>query len=234
LEDELKQTKQSGKLYEEAVEALHSDLETLEQENEDYKKMLKKLERNGGRVGVSPIHKIPSDMNESSGQISPLETEIAVKEHIYEEGSSEVVSKAYLGNMEQRIQYLRMIVKNLKAQNIRLTQKKTMLEAVELSDKNDPLIKFFGKRTEQSDELEARKNTKALEKEVREFNTKTLEKEVREFMAEPLIVDLSTTRSKMSSPGWHSRLNEPDVQYRMRLSKLETLVKRQNYLALVV
>lgn len=221
----MKKQKESGKLYEEAVEALHSDLEMLEQENEKYKVMLKKLEKNGSRVLASPAHKITSmemEMNDDpSPRGSPMNaSRTLIADRTYEEGTSEVVSKAYLTELEHRVQQLRMLVKSLKNQNIRLTQKKMLVSAALLSEENDPLIKYFGKTPE-------------AQAVVEETMKPSKEKELMKVLSKPLLVDLSQARSKLAPPGWKSRLNEPEYQFRLRRAELKSYLKREDQLVCV-
>ena len=53
LEEDLAKSRHQGILYEEAIEALHADLEQMEKENAQLKKVTRRLERQGGGTSHS-------------------------------------------------------------------------------------------------------------------------------------------------------------------------------------
>ncbi|KAJ3280259.1 hypothetical protein HK104_000788, partial [Borealophlyctis nickersoniae] len=57
MEEELMKTKQQSTVYEEAIEALHADLEQMEKENAQLRKAAKKLEKQAAAAGMSPSHR---------------------------------------------------------------------------------------------------------------------------------------------------------------------------------
>ena len=89
-----------------------------------------------------------------------------------------------------------------------------LVSAALLSDENDPLIKYFGKPQE----------TQVIEETMKPSK----EKELMKVLSKPLLVDLSQARSKMAPPGWKSRLNEPEYQFKLRRAELKSYLKRES------
>ncbi|KAJ3084482.1 hypothetical protein HK102_000645 [Quaeritorhiza haematococci] len=231
LEDELARSRQQEKLYEDAIESLHADLEQMEQENEKLKKMSKRFEQKGGVGSPSPLRRnLPDDdahigSPATMGIHSPIIGMMGAGPTGSAMGSAnelhESVELILDGKLASQFESLKAAVRYLRAENSRLKAARMYLSASKLFHPSDPLMRKAHKTAVRLTQPEQERTLASVALEA-----KLLVREVHALGAMPKVVDLSKALPATDKK-WQSMKNDPLYQKAIGEAGLERLVKRE-------
>ncbi|KND03013.1 uncharacterized protein SPPG_02084 [Spizellomyces punctatus DAOM BR117] len=217
LEDSLTKTKEKAKVYEEAVESLHADLEQLENENEKLRKVVKRYERQQpGVPGVVSPRSMRIDSTSDAGAGARGRSEDVMRP----EGVESVMDDSLLAQFES----LKSAVRFLRTENSRLKADKAMASSVTLFDPLDPLMRRGLRRSDilspaaQTADADSPEERESVRSPSVEDGLAQVRQEARKFARQvsliattPRVVDVTRMPAATERKWWSCR-DDPRIQ----------------------
>ncbi|TPX58768.1 hypothetical protein SpCBS45565_g07912 [Spizellomyces sp. 'palustris'] len=217
LEDSLTKTKEKAKVYEEAVESLHADLEHLENENEKLRKVVKRYERQQpGVAGVVSPRSMRVESTSDTGTGARGRSEDVMRP----EGVESVMDDSLLAQFES----LKSALRFLRTENSRLKADKAMASAVTLFDPLDPLMRRGLRRSDllspvgQTTDTDSSEERESVPPPSVEDGLAQVRQEARKFARQvsliattPRVVDVTRMPAATERKWWSCR-DDPRIQ----------------------
>ncbi|KAJ3044685.1 hypothetical protein HDV00_001089 [Rhizophlyctis rosea] len=253
LEEDLGKSKQQSVLYEEAIEALHADLEQMEKENAQLKKVARRMEKQGG--GMSPMrrpavgsfedsfHAEMEDLDNGSDEVvdGNVAAQVTIALVLDKAGNGLLIVGNHL--LFAQIESLKAALRFLRAENSRLKAHRAYVSASSLFDPSDPLMRRANTRNRpiaptpapssptpaDADEAQDTDEPADLIRSLA-MDARLLLRDVRAATAAPRVVDITRAGGAggkgEKSKRWSSLREDPIWQIREREGRDETLRKR--------
>ncbi|KAG0275319.1 hypothetical protein BGZ95_008925 [Linnemannia exigua] len=246
LDRDVDKAKKQERDYDEAISALQADMATLEEQNAQLRRLVKKSE---SRSMTQPSKRPPHGPHGSNNSALDPDTASALAQEGAETGNNR--------DLMIQIESLKSALRFLRSENASLRTRAALLDlglTTDLSGLSAPLSRASD--AEESSTLpegttvrpEAQRRVKSADTELRAvaLETKRLIKDARVVCASPKIVDLtkrSIGASKVAADGsaaattttttrrpWQAQTSRPEWQYHTQQAALHTIQQRSNEL----